>query len=445
MSHGPAGERSGDHSILIGEIVDRFEAAWQRGGRPALADYLPNGEPQRRTALIELVHVDLERRLKAGEAVRVEAYLDRYPELAADADAVVGLLASEYDLRCRTEPELALAEYARRFPAYREQLTVRLQALAQHAGEAAPRAAGVGGTVVESDGASEAATLPPQPDAAGAAAAGVPAVPGYEILGELGRGGMGVVYKARQVKLNRVVALKMILAGAHAGAEELARFRTEAEAVARLQHPHIVQIYEVGESEGRPYFSLEFVDGGSLAARLDGSPLAPRQAARLVETLAQAMQAAHERGIVHRDLKPANVLLTSEGQPKITDFGLAKQLDSVKGQTQTGAVMGTPSYMAPEQAGGKSKEVSPVTDVYALGAILYELLTGRPPFKAANPLDTVLQVLSEEPVPPSRINVLLPRDLETIWLQSNSLRRMSQAVLILILMFVSLDCHRRKS
>jgi eukaryotic-like serine/threonine-protein kinase len=239
----------------------------------------------------------------------------------------------------------------------------------------------------------------------------------YELLEELGRGGMGVVYKARQSKLNRLVALKMILAGEYAGEREIARFRTEAEAVARLQHPNIVQIFEVGEHDGHPYFSLEFVDGGSLAQKLDGTPLPPQKAARLVETLARAMYAAHQAGIVHRDLKPANVLLTADGTPKITDFGLAKKLDGGAGQTQSGAIMGTPSYMAPEQAGGKSKEIGPAADTYALGAILYELLTGRPPFKASTPLDTVLQVVSDEPVPPRQLQSKTPRDLETICLK----------------------------
>jgi WD40 repeat protein/tRNA A-37 threonylcarbamoyl transferase component Bud32 len=243
------------------------------------------------------------------------------------------------------------------------------------------------------------------------------AAPGYELLGELGRGGMGVVYKARHVKLNRLVALKMILSGGDAGVGEMARFKVEAEAMARFQHPNIVQIYEVGEVDGKPFFSLEFVEGGSLADKLDGTPLPSPQCARLVETLAKAVHAAHQRGIVHRDLKPANVLLTADGQPKITDFGLAKQLDSEKGQTQSGAIMGTPSYMAPEQAGGKSKDIGPATDVYALGTILYELVTGRPPFKATTPLDTVLQVVSEEPVPPSRLQPKVPRDLETICLK----------------------------
>lgn len=239
----------------------------------------------------------------------------------------------------------------------------------------------------------------------------------YELREELGRGGMGVVYLADQVKLKRLVALKMILAGGHAGAQEVARFRSEAEAVARLQHPNIVQIYEVSEHEGHPYFSLEYVAGGSLAGKLDGTPWPPRQAAALVETLARAMQAAHREGVVHRDLKPANVLLTAEGQPKITDFGLAKQLGAEKGQTQSGAIMGTPSYMAPEQAGGKSKEIGPACDIYALGSILYELLTGRPPFKAATPLDTVLQVVTDEPVPPRSLQSKTPRDLETICLK----------------------------
>jgi serine/threonine-protein kinase len=254
-------------------------------------------------------------------------------------------------------------------------------------------------------------------EAAPAASEGATAVAGYELLGELGRGGMGVVYRARHLKLNRLVALKMILAGGHAGEQELARFRAEAEAVARLQHPHVVQIYEVGEQNGLPYFSLELCPGGSLADQLGGTPLPPLRAAQLVETLARAMDAAHEQGIVHRDLKPANVLLAADGTPKITDFGLAKRLDGGAGPTASGAIVGTPSYMAPEQARGQGKEVGPAADVYALGAILYECLTGRPPFKAETPLDTVMLVLSEEPMPPRRLLPKVPHDLETICLK----------------------------
>jgi hypothetical protein len=242
-----------------------------------------------------------------------------------------------------------------------------------------------------------------------------PSVPGYEIAAELGRGGMGVVYQARQVALNRPVALKMILAGDYAGEHHRARFRTEAEAVARLRHPNIVQIYEVGAHDGKPYFSLEFCEGGNLEKRLGGTPLPPREAAGLVEVLARAMAAAHQKGIIHRDLKPANVLLADDGTLKVTDFGLAKKVGEA-GQTASGAIMGTPSYMAPEQAGGKSKEVGPAADVYALGAILYECLTGRPPFKAATAMDTLLQVLSEEPVPPRLLQPKTPRDLETVCL-----------------------------
>ncbi len=255
-----------------------------------------------------------------------------------------------------------------------------------------------------------------------------PEVVGYEILGELGRGGMGIVYQARHLTLNRLVALKMILAGGHAGEHELARFRSEAQAVARLHHPNIIQIFEVGES-GQPYFSLEFCEGGSLAQQLDGTPLPPVKAAELVEMLAKAMDAAHRAGIVHRDLKPANILLTADGTPKVTDFGLAKQFD-VGGQTASGAVLGTPSYMAPEQAGGKGKTVGPAADVYALGAILYELLTGRPPFKAATPLETVLQVVSDDPAPPRQLNAAVPKDLEAICLkclQKDPARRYASA------------------
>jgi hypothetical protein len=227
---------------------------------------------------------------------------------------------------------------------------------------------------------------------------------------------MGVVYKARQVRADRVVALKMILAGDYAGGEDRARFRTEAEAVARLQHANIVQVFEVGEHEGRPYFSMEYVSGGSLDGRLRDGPLPPREAAALVETLARAVHAAHTRGVVHRDLKPPNVLLDEAGHPKIADFGLAKKLDDA-GRTESGAVLGTPAYMAPEQARGTSKAVGPPADVYALGAILYACLTGRPPFRGATLFDTLQQVLHDDPVSPARLTAGLPRDLETVCLK----------------------------
>jgi tetratricopeptide (TPR) repeat protein len=248
-------------------------------------------------------------------------------------------------------------------------------------------------------------------------------VPGYEVLRELGHGGMGVVYLARHLKLNRVVALKMILHGAHAGAGRLSRFLVEAEAIARLQHPNIVQIFEAGEHEGLPYFTLEHVAGGSLANKVREQPLPPREAAALVEQLARGTAYAHGRGIIHRDLKPENVLLASGDDPsasvvpKITDFGLAKRIEGDSGMTGSGAVMGTPSYMAPEQARGQTSVVGPPADIYALGAILYRLLTGRPPFQAASVMDTLVQVMDADPVPPSRLQPKLPRDLETICLK----------------------------
>jgi serine/threonine protein kinase len=245
----------------------------------------------------------------------------------------------------------------------------------------------------------------------------LPHVEGYEILEVLGRGGMGVVYQARQLGLNRVVALKMILAGANASPQDLARLRAEAEAVAQLAHPNIVQIFEIGEQGGCPFLALEYVGGGSLAQHLDGTPVAPKQAAELVLALARAVHHAHEKGIVHRDLKPANVLLLADGTPKIADFGLAKRADANYAHTQTGTILGSPSYMAPEQASGASDKVGPPTDVYALGVILYELITGRPPFKGTTLLETIEQVREHDPVPPRFLIPKTPRDLEIICLK----------------------------
>jgi eukaryotic-like serine/threonine-protein kinase len=258
------------------------------------------------------------------------------------------------------------------------------------------------------------ATLPPgaeEPESR------VPRVAGYEILGILGEGGMGIVYKAKHGRLDRFVALKMIRAGAGARPQDLARFEAEAKAVAAIEHPNIVRIFEIGEHGGMPYCSLEYLPGGTLSRKIGGKPLPSREAARFAELLARAMAVAHKAGIIHRDLKPANVLLAADETPKITDFGLVKRLEDNSSQTRTGSILGTPSYMAPEQARGETHNIGPAADQYALGAILYELLTGRPPFQGVSVLDTLDQVRTNEPVPPSQLQPKLPRDLETICLK----------------------------
>ncbi len=254
---------------------------------------------------------------------------------------------------------------------------------------------------------------------------------GYEVLGELGRGGMGVVYLARKIALNRLCALKMILAGAHAGSVAHARFRAEAEAIAKLRHPDIVQIYHVGEADGLPYLELEYLSGGGLDQALSGLPKPAATAAALVEVMARAIAEAHHLGIIHRDLKPANVLLDSNGRPKVADFGLAKILGSEGGLTRSSAVLGSPSYMAPEQAEGDASKIGPRTDVYSLGAILYELLSGRPPFRAATALETLAHVKDADPVAPSKIQPGMPGDIETICLkclEKQPLRRYATAL-----------------
>jgi tetratricopeptide (TPR) repeat protein len=244
-----------------------------------------------------------------------------------------------------------------------------------------------------------------------------PQLPGYEFQAVLGRGGVGVVYRARHVRLNRMVALKMLLAGSYAAPDELERFLREAEAVARLHHPNVVQLYDAGDIDGRPYFTMQLIEGGSLAQEAARAPLPPRRSAELVAEVADAIEAAHQAGIIHRDLKPGNVLLTADGTAKVTDFGLARRLENNDGQTLSGAALGTPSYMAPEQARGDKCSIGPATDVYALGAILYELLTGRPPFRAETSAATLQQVIHKDPAMPRRLKAQIPRDLETICLK----------------------------
>lgn len=239
---------------------------------------------------------------------------------------------------------------------------------------------------------------------------------GYEIIELLDRGGMGVVYRARQCQLNRFVALKM-LSGVHCPADRIARFRTEAESVAQLHHPNIVQIYDVGECAGRPFYAMELVEGGTLAAKLAETKFSSRNSAAFIETLARGIHVAHVRGIVHRDLKPANVLLTEDGTPKIADFGLAKRLDDDSSQTRTGEILGTPSYMAPEQADGKPAEIGPAVDVHALGAILFEMLAGEPPFKGTTALESLRRLSSEDAVLPRDVRTSVPRDLQSICLK----------------------------
>ncbi|MDY3558202.1 serine/threonine-protein kinase [Gemmata sp. JC673] len=280
------------------------------------------------------------------------------------------------------------------------------------------------------------AWLPPSNDGAPAPPGRtdrLPCVPGYAVEAVVGRGGMGIVFRARHLRLNRPVALKMALAGAYAGPRERERFVREAAAAAKLRHPNIVAVYDVGEAEGQTYYTMEYVEGGTLAESLGGAPQPARQACALVAALARAVAEAHRVGVVHRDLKPANVLITPDGTPKISDFGLARLLDDAAGLTQSGAALGTPNYMAPEQTRAAAAPAGPAADVYALGAILYELLTGRPPFRGRTAGETVHLVVNAEPTPPARVIVTVPRDVETICLvclQKEPHRRYGGAALL---------------
>ena len=356
---------------VLDTVLDRQKQAWLDGSRPSVEELISDsslpGDPE---VLLDLLYNEIVLREELGENPSLEDYVLRYPQLHED-------LKIHFEVHCAMRENLLLD--TRRVRDGESLLEIEPISL-----EVGPKLAD------------------------------------YEIVGELGRGGMGVVYKARHHRLKRLVALKMFQPGRMPSPRELSRFRSEAEAIARLQHSNIVQIFEVGQVEGLPFLVLELAEKGTLAQKLQELPFTPRAAAELVETLARAIQHAHEQHIVHRDLKPANVLLAKDGTPKITDFGLAKMLeeqaDSPHDATRTGEPIGTPRYMAPEQAAGKQEQVGPATDVYGLGNLLYECLTGQVPFVSASVMETMQKIREDEPLSPTRLQPSIPRDLETICL-----------------------------
>jgi predicted ATPase len=371
------------------DAVRSFEKGWRQGPRPAIDDYLPADLPLRRRVLIELVHIDLELRLKTGEHARVEEYLARYPELAADRGVALELIAAEYDLRQRREPGLSLEEYLERFPAYHAELAEQI----------AHR------TVVDT-------ATPQQPRRAETP----PEVAGFEILSLLGRGGMGVVYKARQHSLDRHVALKFLPEECARDPLWLARFRREARTASALNHPHICTIYDTGESAGRPFLCMELVQGRTLET-LIGQRLAVEELARLLRQAARALAAAHAAGVVHRDIKPANLMVRDDGILKVLDFGLARRLPQ-SGTPRTGSSteldtrVGTLLYMSPEQA--RAEPVDAATDIFSLGLVMYELATGQHPFQADSDLGVLQAIVAQSPAPPSRLNPEVPAQLEAL-------------------------------
>jgi serine/threonine protein kinase len=334
---------------------------------------------------IDRVCLEFENAWKSGEPPQIEQHLGTTPRPERDR-LLRELLLLELDYRSRAGERPAAEEYHSRFP---EETGLIEEVFQSSSGSSDDPASG---TRVRYFG-------------------------DYELLEKIARGGMGIVYRARQLSLNRVVALMLVLAGLFASEEEVERFHRESEAAANLQHPNIVAIYEVGQHDGQPYFSMAYVEGRSLAEIIREHPLPGAQAARYAGAVARAVEYAHQQGTLHRDLKPANILIDRNHQPQITDFGLAKRVDVDSDLTQSGQVLGSPSYMPPEQASAEHGEVGPASDVYALGAILYELLAGRPPFKAETATETLLQVLSNEPISPRELNLKVPRDLETICLK----------------------------
>lgn len=382
------------------DAAERFWRLCEENAVPNVDDFLTNAGQISLAARGTILRIDQRYRWQRGERVSAETYLQKHCEISHDAETAVDLIFNEYLVReqCGDQPDVA--EFLRRFPEHGDVLRAQIEL---HQAVLAEPATRTGDHGVDFRPLS------------------LPEVPGYEVLEEIGHGGMGIVYRARQLRPQRLVALKMLLSPAHASPERRQRFLAEADAIAGLQHPNIVQVHAVGENGGVPYLVLEYVSGGNLARKLDRRPLHARPAAELIEALAGAVHYAHQSGVVHRDLKPANILLASRSGPsasdlpKISDFGLAKQ--EGPGMTLLGDLLGTPSYMAPEQTRGDGSAVGPAADIYALGVILYEALTGRVPFLAASVLETLEQVRNSDPAPPRKLTGSIPRDLETICLK----------------------------
>jgi WD40 repeat protein len=387
----------------------RLWSLWRQGQQPRVADFLDQAGVRDPEEIVMALRVDQAEHRRLGQWVPAEQYLAAFPAVRDDPAATVDLVFAEYLLREEGGERPLLEEFVRRFPQHAEELKLQIELHREIDGDRAPTATGpAAAATLAMEGGTTPADRP----------TGYPEIPGYEVLGVLGRGGMGIVYRARQIELKRPVALKMLIAGALASPEAAARFRVEVEAMARLRHPNIAQIHAVGQHAGAPFLVLELVEGRSLAQVLASTPQPADWSARTTEALARAIHAAHLLGVLHRDISPANILMADDGTPKVTDFGLAKlTMGGGSLRTQTGDLLGTPSYMSPEQAAGSHRSVGEATDIYALGAIIYEMLTGRPPFKAEEPLETLRQVISDEPVTPSRLRPRLPRDLETICLK----------------------------
>jgi predicted ATPase len=380
--------------LALKDAIKRFEKAWRQGPLPQIDDYLPADNPLRFRVLIELVHIELELRLKAGETARVEEYLARYPELTADHAVTIELITAEYELRRRRERDLALHDYLQRFPQYRAELAGPI-----------PQSTIAGGNVPR-PGPTPGAEAPPE-------------VAGYEDLNLIGRGGMGVVYRARQVSLDRQVALKFLPAACARDPAWLARFRREALTASTLNHPHICTIYDTGESSGRPYLCMELIEGRTLEALVGRRPPV-QELARLLGQAAQALAAAHAAGVVHRDIKPANLMVRNDGIVKVLDFGLARRIPAPETQrssssglgTDPGIRVGTLNYMSPEQA--QTAPVDAASDIFSLGLVLYELSTGQHPFGAASEVGVLHAIVTLAPVPPTRLNPEIPAQLEAL-------------------------------